>query len=128
MNSPATVKMQNIADRLKQSSSTQKMDRDRSRSEVEKAVKRIEDSLAKIAATDRSQFQSQKEQMAAVQDALATQKAQREIQDDKKTKEIRVVEAAVTVEFNLERQHRKELDQKVQDLVAEREHGLRGQL
>lgn len=48
--------------------------------------------------------------MSATQDAIATQKAQREILDEKKTKEIQVIESSITVEFNIERQHRKDID------------------
>ena len=39
-------------------------------------------------------------------------------------KEIKVVEAAILVDFNVERQRRKELEQKIKDLIQNRNHDI----
>ena len=66
--------------------------------------------------------------MSQAQDAIATQKAQREILDEKKSKEIQVIESSVTVEFNIERQHRKELDDKLTKMVEDKYQTLRQEI
>lgn len=97
-----------------------KQTRDEAKLQIERALKRLEDQQQKQAMADRNAFTQVKEAMSTAQDAIATQKAQREILDEKKTKEMQVVESSVTVEFNIERQHRKELDEKISKFVDER--------
>ena len=119
--SPASViRMQNLSERIRSFQDVSKQTRDEAKLQIERALKRLEDQQQKQAMADRNAFTQVKEAMSTAQDAIATQKAQREILDEKKTKEMQVVESSVTVEFNIERQHRKELDEKISKFVDER--------
>lgn len=62
------------------------------------------------------------------QDCLQKNKATREILDEKKTKELNVVEAALNAELNIEKQQRKELSDKLADLLQKRAEELGEQL
>jgi hypothetical protein len=61
-----------------------------------------------------------KESMVRISDGVRTESTEREISDDRKGKELKIVESTLTLDLNLERANRKETEVRIMKEVDER--------
>ena len=66
-----------------------------------------------------------KDQIGKLQEGMATEIIAREILDERKTKEIKLVENNIALELNVEKQSRKEIEQRITKKVEEKIYSLR---
>merc|ERR1711881_778648 len=81
--------------------------------------------LSRNQMAEETKFKLLKDQITKLQEGLATERIAREILDERKAKELKLVENNVQLDLNVEKQNRKDNETKIQKHIDEKVFALR---
>jgi len=88
----------------------------------------LDEKLQRNALSEETKFKLLKDQITKLQEGLATERIAREILDERKSKELKLVENNVSLDLNVEKQNRKDNENKIQKQIDEKCFSLRLEL
>lgn len=74
---------------------------------------------------DDQQFKHLKDSLAKMVEGVQSEQLARDLLDEKKTKEIKLVENNMNIELNIEKQNRRESEAKISKIIDERLYAIR---
>mmetsp|Transcript_62254 Transcript_62254/g.197015 ORF Transcript_62254/g.197015 Transcript_62254/m.197015 type:complete len:275 (-) Transcript_62254:379-1203(-) len=91
-------------------------------------IKALEEKLSRANIGGEPKYKVLRDQIAKLQDGLATERIARELVDERKGKELTLVESSAALEVNLERQARKDAETRLARILEERSGALEADL
>lgn len=86
----------------------------------ENRQKELDDRIRKSHQNDEATFKLFKEQILKLQEALSSQKVARELLDDKKAAELKMLDTNINLDINVERQERKEAESEINKMFEDK--------
>jgi len=88
-------------------------------------VRQLDDKITKNHQLSEEKFKIIKDQIGKLQEGMATEIIAREILEERKNKEIKLVENNIALELNVERQTRREMETRIAKKLDEKVYALR---
>ncbi len=126
--SPSKIRMRQIADKLSGLQAGLDEEKQARRDAIEMKLKVLEEKLTKTTVAEETKLNGIKEQLGKLEDQISTNRAARDVLDERKTKELRLVESSITLDLGVEKQARKDSEAKILKAIDERCYTLRLEL
>lgn len=123
--SPSRQRINQLGQRLNSLSAGLEADKSVKNESLDIKTKHLEDKVGKNQSVNDERFRLLKDQVAKLQEGIATEIIAREILDERKTKEIKLVENNINLELNVEKQNKREVEQRIAKKVDEKIYSLR---
>jgi len=123
--SPSRIRMNQIGQRLVSIQSNIEADKINKAEEYEGVIRQLDDQITRdhFAADDR--LKHLKDQIVKVQEGIMTEITNRELLDERKTKEIKLVENNIMLEVDSDKQSHREIQDRILQKTDEKVYGLR---
>lgn len=126
--SPSKLRIKQLSERLLSLQSGLEVERNTRVEGFQSKLKNLDSKVDSTTVTFDSKFKLLKEQLAKLNESLSQERTQRETLDERKSKELKLVENNLNIDLNLLKQGRKDYEAKVNKLLDEKLFNLRLEL
>ncbi|GKT34383.1 Endoplasmic reticulum transmembrane helix translocase [Aduncisulcus paluster] len=126
--SPSRMRLHALSTKLSSLQSGLEEEKMQRRDAIETKLKVLDEKLSRSQLSEAAKLKLLKDQIGKLQEALATERVSREILDERKKKELGLVESSITLDLNVERQQRKDGEAKLMKSIEERVFAVRLEL
>merc|ERR1712000_646978 len=123
--SPSKLRIHQLSEKLNNLQSGLDDDKKARRDAFDYKILAVEEKLQRNALSEETKFKLLKDQITKLQEGLATERIAREILDERKSKELKLVENNVALDMNVEKQNRKDNENKLVKQIDEKLFALR---
>ena len=118
--SPTKLRVKQLADRLFQLQSGLEEEKNTRVESFQAKLTALESKIDSSSLNFENKFKSLRDQVSKLSSTLVNERASQELLDDRKTKELKLVENGLLIDLNLLKQSRKEQDSKFSKLMEEK--------
>ncbi len=122
--SPSQLRIRSLTSKLSGIQVNLSEEKQARRADMELKIKQLDERVDRIF-SDKGHMSRVKDAIGRLQEGLAQQHVARDMLDEQKTKELRLVESSASLDLNAERTHRKEAENRVLKAIDEKTFNLR---